>query len=213
MTTYFLGLDVGQVNDPSAWALVERRRVRAGEAARDRATREIPEWWEYDVRQVERLALGTAYAGVVERVRAVAGNSVLGGSVEVVIDATGVGRPVVELARRELRCAVSAVSITASGKPRERGGVWSVAKRDLVAAVAVEMQAGRLRIARGVRYADELVTELLNFRVTIAAGGHETYAAASESIHDDLVMAIALAVWRARWTAPRGGVEQCAPLW
>lgn len=210
-TTYYLGLDVGQVNDPSAWALIERRRVRAGEAQRDRATREIPEWWEYDVRQVERLALATPYAGVVARVREVVRNPLVAGQVEVVMDATGVGRPVVELARSEaagLRCAVSAVSIVGSGRPRERGGIWSVSKRDLVAAVAIELQAGRLRIARGVRFADELVAELLNFRVTIAAGGHETYAAATESVHDDLVMAIALAVWRARWTAARSAAGE-----
>jgi hypothetical protein len=35
----------------------------------------------------------------------------------------------------------------------------------------------------------------LNFRVTISQSGHDSYDAWRERIHDDLVLATALAVW------------------
>ena len=36
-------------------------------------------------------------------------------------------------------------------------------------------------------------------RVKVSASGHESFAAWREGTHDDLVLAVALACWRARW--------------
>ena len=64
---WFLGVDLGQMNDPTAVAVVERRQVLLGQ---DAATRG---WWkaqEYCVRQLARLPLGTGYSEVAEQVAA-----------------------------------------------------------------------------------------------------------------------------------------------
>ena len=44
---------------------------------------------------------------------------------------------------------------------------------------------------------DALIRELLGFQMKISASGHDTYDAKRESIHDDLVIAVALAAWYA----------------
>ena len=53
--------------------------------------------------------------------------------------------------------------------------------------------------------ADALVAELNDFRVKITAAANETFAAADERRHDDLVLSVALACWYAvrqpRWPA------------
>jgi hypothetical protein len=46
-------------------------------------------------------------------------------------------------------------------------------------------------------HAETLETELQNFRVKITAAANETFGAWRERDHDDLVLALALAVWHA----------------
>ena len=79
---YFLGLDLGQKQDPAALAVVEK----------------TPEL-RLMVRYVERAPLGTPYPRVVDWVRQVATNRQIAGRCELAVDATGVGNPVVEMLR------------------------------------------------------------------------------------------------------------------
>ena len=58
---YYLGLDLGQRRDHTAMAVVERRETRLAYQA--------PQFSEVWVRYLERVALGTPYPRVVERVR------------------------------------------------------------------------------------------------------------------------------------------------
>jgi hypothetical protein len=71
-----------------------------------------------------------------------------------------------------------------------------VPKRDLVAAVQVLLQNGRLKIAPELELAPVLKKELLNFRVKIdPKTAHDSYEHWREGDHDDLVLATALACW------------------
>ncbi len=70
-----------------------------------------------------------------------------------------------------------------------------VPKRDVASTIAVLLQTGRLRIARGLKESETLLRELLNFRVKISLSGHDTYEAWREQEHDDLVLAVGLAAW------------------
>ncbi len=70
-----------------------------------------------------------------------------------------------------------------------------VPKRDVASTIAVLLQTGRLRIARGLKESETLLRELLNFRVKISLSGHDTYEAWREAEHDDLVLAVGLAAW------------------
>ncbi len=141
-----------------------------------------------------------------------------------VVDATGVGAPVCDLLRAA-RIPFSGVLITggeevtpptwegttvthvakggpggASSGSARHSPFWRVPKRDLVAAVQVPLQSGRLKFAAGMPNVDVLVKELLNFRVKInPQTAHDAYGAWREGQHDDLVLAVALAVWAAEF--------------
>jgi hypothetical protein len=69
-----------------------------------------------------------------------------------------------------------------------------VPKKLLVANVQRLLSEGRLKVADGLPETAALVRELADFRVTITAKANETFAADSHGGHDDLVLAVALAV-------------------
>ncbi len=75
----------------------------------------------------------------------------------------------------------------------------------LVSQLQVLLQAGRLKVARGLPDAAVLVEELSSFQVRVTAAGHEQYAAWREGAHDDLVLATALAAWYAERPRRRHG--------
>jgi hypothetical protein len=174
--SYFLGLDLGQKRDYSALVVVER--VDRGVAFQARR--------EFDrvlVRYAERMPLGTSYTTVVERVREIVRSGPMRGDCALVVDATGVGAPVVDMLREaNLGCDLTAVTITGG----ERAGAGSVPRRDLIAGVQVLLEKGQLKIGR-LREAERLAREMAEMKVS--GGGSE---------HDDLVMALALACWRAK---------------
>jgi hypothetical protein len=94
-----------------------------------------------------------------------------------------------------LPCRVQPVTITGGESVTEADGYLQVPKRELVGAVQVLLQTGRLKIARELPEAALLTSELLNFQVKITETGHDSYGAWREGQHDDLVLALALAVW------------------
>jgi hypothetical protein len=127
---------------------------------------------------------------VVERVRKIVRSKELDGDCILAVDATGVGNPVVDLMRRAgMGCEISAISITGPGRAVHVGNVWNVPKVDLWAALAVVLERGEIRIAQDMPCAGALVKELEELQLASgsARAGH----------HDDLAMALALAVWKA----------------
>ncbi len=178
MSEFIVGLDLGQALDYTALVILERL-----------------EGGQYHLRHIERLPLGTEYPAVVAYVATLMARNPLAGHATLVVDATGVGRPVVDLLRRA-NLALVAVTITGGDTVQWEGSCVHVPKRDLVNALVVLYQSDRLKIAEGLPQAAALVQELLNFRVTInIATAHDTYEAWREGVHDDLVLATALAAW------------------
>ena len=116
----------------------------------------------------------------------------LPGEADLVIDATGVGRPVLDMLRAAGLEPV-AVTITGGRSASFDGGTWRVPKRMLVGALATAFEAGRLKVARSLPSAGALLAELQAFRRQISRRGHDSYAGAG--VHDDLVIATALACW------------------
>ena len=149
------------------------------------------------VRHLERVPLGTPYTGVVARVVEIVQQV---GSCAVVVDGTGVGEPVVDALRRSgLGCEITAVTITGGERQSRAGLRSSVPKQDLIAGVQMAMEKGHLRVARKLEDAGALVKELLNVRITAGlAAGKVRIGADGYGEHDDLVIALALACWRAQ---------------
>ena len=199
---YFMGVDLGQKQDYTAIAVVERWEA-AGEV--DRWSWERVREVRHSLRHLERLALGTSYPEVVARVREVARSGALAGRCTVVADATGVGGPVIDMLRgAELGCELMAVTITGGERASRSDGGWKVPKRDLVVGLEAMLETGSLRIAAGLREGETFIKELTGMRVKVSAGRREQFGAWREGTHDDLVLAAALACWRARWAGVGG---------
>jgi hypothetical protein len=189
---FYVGLDLGQRQDYSALAIVEKRDARLAWMATDGE--------KLLVRRVERLALGTPYPGVVARVREIVRGNALAGQCCLVVDATGVGAPVVDMLRSAgMGCEVTAVTITGGERESGSGAAWNVPKLDLIAGLQVPLERGEMRIARQMKDVAGLVRELVDMRVTAGLGlGKVRIGAEGNGQHDDLVIALALACWRAR---------------
>jgi hypothetical protein len=96
-----------------------------------------------------------------------------------------------------LRPPITAIHITGGTSVNDDKGITYVPKRELVGTVQVALQTERLRIASQLPEAAMLVRELQDFRVTITEAATDTYGGRQGS-HDDLVLALALALWTAK---------------
>ncbi|MFN7919905.1 MAG: hypothetical protein U0Q16_07400 [Bryobacteraceae bacterium] len=206
---FFCGVDLGQTQDYTAIAMVERREQTTDE--HDRVTWERVIVTDYLVRGVKRVPLGTPYPDVVLEIARVAAMA-SPRNVTLVVDATGVGAPVVDMIRQAISgVRVVPVVFTAGSTARNDGGVHKVPKKDLVHGLMVLFQDGRLRIAQDTGAYAILTNELKNLRVKISAEAHVGYEAWREGQHDDLVFALALACWRAS-TSVKRTLEQTRPI-
>jgi hypothetical protein len=119
---------------------------------------------------------------------------------------TGVGRPVFDLFTS---AGISPVGVLITGGAVEThdGAIYGVPKLTLVSRLQALLHEGRLKIHKELSEAETLVRELQDFRVDFTAAGHLTFNARSGR-HDDLVLALAIAVWHAhRGMASAGSFE------
>ncbi|HEY7157283.1 MAG TPA: hypothetical protein VH575_25240 [Gemmataceae bacterium] len=179
-----IGLDLGQAADYSALVIVR-------ENGRDTDGRTV-----WAVPMIRRWQLGTAYPAIVADVDALARSL---DKPALVADATGVGRAVVDLFREASLPVSELVAVTITGGHEVNRVTWEdarVPKRDLVGAVQSALQGRRLKIAKQLPEAATLTRELSTFRVKInVASATESFEAWRERDHDDLVLALALALW------------------
>lgn len=201
---FFLGVDLGQRQDPTAMAAVERI-VYTGTSV-DAATFQPLTEVVYRVRGLRRLKLGTPYTEVAGEVGALARTVAAQGPTTLIVDATGVGAPVVDLLRQELASTsipLVPVVFTSGDTPRSDGGIFRVPKKDLIHGLVVLFEEGKLRLIDDHPEARALIAELANMRIKVTSETQAGYEAWRQNQHDDLVFALALAVWRARASAPR----------
>jgi hypothetical protein len=119
-----------------------------------------------------------------------------GSKVELIIDETGVGRAVGDIFNshglKPLR-----ISITAGNEATQSGyNRYSVPKQELVSTLDAMPHTGELRFAKELREAPTLEGELKEFRRHVSEAGRYSFSA-RDGKHDDLVLAVAIALWRA----------------
>jgi hypothetical protein len=169
-----IGLDLGQAQDYTALAICE----------------DDGEVWT--ITSLGRLPLGTPYPAVVERVVAFAAS--LPRPLYLMVDATGVGRPVVDMLRTA-GAKPTPASITHKGRTvRHETGAWSVPKAVLMERIAMAMDQGRLKIVCDEVIGHIFAGEARNFVRTVNKLGHERFEG-RRCGHDDLILAVALAMW------------------
>lgn len=215
---YVIGVDLGQAADYTAIAILRKSEnvafAQAGETYGDygghgfREAREKSRTVHLSVGYLERMPLGTPYTVVARHVRDLVKRPKM--TLELpfpakrsiapilVVDATGVGRPVIDMMKAD---GLQPFALTITGGSTAEGG--KVPKRDLVSSLQILFQSGRLKIAPALQHAKTLADELERFRVKIdPVTAHDSYGAWRSGSYDDLVLAVAVAAWYATRRIP-----------
>lgn len=185
-----LGLDLGQSADYTAGCLLEKKTYPSDFVG--------PQYAKFRCTSLRRWPLGVDYVDVAK-------DAVDLNPDVIVPDFTGVGRPVVDIMRREARNRgfegkIRPVTIAASDarvklKTEARGSHWLVPKADLITSIAV-MQQRRLLVLPRVPETELLLTELAQFQVRFSKHANVQFGnSPGARHHDDLVIAAGLASW------------------
>lgn len=177
--TYIIGVDLGQSHDFTAISIL----LKDGTA--------------YQVVHLERLPLDMPYPKQVEYVYGIMHRKPLYESnVTLAIDYTAVGHPVLDMMDER---GMQPVGISISGgnavswDPEWKKAV--VPKKDLISAMQISAQNNRLKIPPNLKFGDELIRELENFKVKIdIRTAHDSYNA-REGAYDDLILSLAIGLW------------------
>lgn len=207
-----IGADIGQRSDPTALcvATVERRTTGRMLAHHDELfhvvhgrcnAQCVPEMESvYTTRFLERLAIGTAYPAVAERLADVVTNLlplVPGLRPHLYVDVTGVGRPVFDLVVNQVRdrCRLSAVTFRHGHRCErdpENDMELSLGKAYLVSRLQALLQTKRIILPQ-TGEAQALAQELQTYEIRVDQDSSDKYGAFRVGTHDDLVTALGLA--------------------
>lgn len=127
--------------------------------------------------------------------------------VDLLVDATGVGAPIVDLFRLNEQIP-SPISVTITGGNEthsSRADCFNVPKKVLVMSGISLLETGRVRWPAQLPHRGILESELRNFQMTFSANGHELFEA-GRGAHDDLVLAYCMGCWWLLRERPRAGV-------
>jgi hypothetical protein len=198
---FIIAASLGTGIQPTAIAVVEQEVLKGD--------RWLQETGALRLRHLERLPVDTTYPKTVDRISTLLTTPEIDdgdkcGGAEVVLDITGSGRAILEIfKRRDIRPVV--VRIVGAGHREEQikpTWDWHVPKLELVGALRVVFEAGRLKMARELDLVQDLLNELREFNMRpprIDPGDPETWR---DTEMDDLVFAVALAAWRANRHVP-----------
>lgn len=195
---YFVGLDLGKMADYTAIAGI-RRTVVLDQDGKEETTATGKKVYDLLCNHLDRFPLGTSYPTVVRNVKELMSRPALGPDPMLCVDSGGVGQAVVDLFRdAQLGCQLTAIQITGGSSVTASGDSWNIAKCELMGSVQAALSSGRLKFAKGLDYADIAKKEFFDYRVRVTAAAHETFNA-REGAHDDVVLAVAMAVHMATY--------------
>jgi hypothetical protein len=213
LTPICVGVDVGQIHDPTALAVAEVIQIHTGKY---RAITPIPlrldtksgQWIppkdaepvmtsEYTLRHIQRLPLGTSYPDVAIHIADMLCKPLFAKrDVRVLIDVTGVGRPVYDDLQREIErrrevrhVVLKPISFSHGEKYNRSTGV--LGKAYLVSRLQSLLQGGRVH-APNTSEVKAMLEELRVYEIKVDQDGKDTYGAITGK-HDDLATALGLA--------------------
>ncbi len=191
---YFCGVDLGTQQDYTAIAVI--RRVRIDEAFGNPRN---PVWKRksevFQCGFLERVPLGMSYPWIVSRVGHLLNRPTWAGNIDLTIDQTGVGGPIADLFR-QAGIRFTGVTITGGHSENRDGQHYKVPKLILVSRLQALLHSGQLQIHKKLPEAKQLKDELQSFSINYTDSGHMQFNGRSGK-HDDCVLALAIAVWRA----------------
>ena len=213
-----IGIDLGQKSDPTAIVVCEEkldmipRRVPAGAGGVTTTITErgpAPSCWT--ARAVTRLPLNTSYPDVAKIVAGIVSDlhtrhqagvrknpwpeAPALANIRVIVDATGVGVPVVELIREALKpykaTVVAATFTYGRNLNKHSAGQWTVGKAYLVGRLQALLQSAAIKLP-DTPEVRALCSELEAYEIRISDEGKDTYGAKTGK-HDDMATALGLA--------------------
>ena len=188
--TYIMGVDLGQTADFTAVAVLDV----VGPV--DLAGKPIIGEYDYQCVYLERYPLGMPYTEMVRKIRDLLFTPELAGRCVLVVDATGVGAPVIDLL---YEAGLQPISIVIHGgkalNHEEGSNVYYVPKRDIIDVVKILIEQKRLGFAQVLPDTVTLAKEMIEYQVKIdPQTAHDSYNA-RQGAHDDYILAVALPVW------------------
>lgn len=188
---FYIGLDLGQRSDHSAVVILERARTFTGRFDHVNYTRETVT--RLYVRHAERFPLHFPYLSIPGAIRDTfhklnpTAYEASPTPKTIVVDATGVGAPIVEILNRaKLPAGIIPITITSGEKPNGN----NIPRAALLSNLRILFETGLLLLSPGVPHHTHLFKEL------------STVSTQTRARHDDLAFALALAAWSARLTLP-----------
>jgi hypothetical protein len=189
-----LGVDIGQMRDPTALAVTVVTRPAAAVIAYTRF--------------LQRLPLGTNYPAVAERIQEVLFNlknaiyneGIAATKFHIFMDVTGVGRPIFDMLIEQLPANVRAIAVTLTGgsSTTKDGVEWHVPKQHLVSLLNRFMAERRLILPAAP--AGQLTDEARQFQRELRTfvgrkeSAQHVETGARQGAHDDLVIAVGLSL-------------------
>ncbi len=194
---YILAIDLGCVNDFAAIGLLELDGYivnkldplrHASDPSRYIAT--------YKLRKLERVPLGTSYPDLIIRIKNLLESPILFNRTTLVMDATGVGIGVVQFA---IDAGLKPIGVTfTSGKSVGENDLgYTVPKLDLVMNMILCYESQKVQMSMQLENMEDFIHELKNFKMKKTNKGNDVAEAGKERDHDDLIIAVALALWYA----------------
>ena len=194
---FFLGLELGQAQEFSALAIVDREEVHPN--AHPSECRP-----ELTLRHLKRFPLGTSYPDIITELHTLIKTQPLPGSY-LALDKTGVGQTVINSVLERMtnvRFTFTVVTVTAGTRATAESDGLHLPKLDLIGTLQTLLQTRRLNIPRDLPDAQTLVQELETFRMKVTLNSSNDLELWREGPHDDLVYAVALPAWFAQRSLP-----------
>lgn len=185
---HFHGLDLGQKKDYTAHVKIEKR-ISFSNANGGEWTPAV-----YTAVGLDRIK-GRSYTQLVEDIKVMMSRD-NGEDCPLVVDYTGVGRPVFD-SLRSAGLRPIPILITGGNSWSYDGGTYNVPKRDLSSTMLV-LGEPRFKVSWRLKLAKIIQGEMSVFSLkTNPVTLHDTYGAWREGEHDDCILACSIACWYA----------------
>jgi len=187
-----VGVDIGQRRDHTAFVVVEKeRRAYTVDGKGIKYGGEN----HFVVRTLERMELGVTYPRITRRLTELDRRlRLLQFYPEFWVDATGVGKPVIDLLRTS-GADIKEVYLTGSDQVvKGQWGLLHLGKSLMVSRLQVLLQMERIRLPN-TREAAVLTDELLNYEIRVNENANAQFGSFKVGRHDDLATALGLACW------------------
>lgn len=192
---FFIGIDLGTARDHTALVVLDVVRTPMVELHKT-VPDPIPFSTRYEMVHGDRLPLQLDYTEIVRRIGETVNRPPVSGKAMIGYDFSGVGRPIGSMLK-EAGIKGTGIQITGgTGAGSTVGGVMNVSKSHLMSSLLKTIHQRTLRLSPDMDCYEAIRAELQDLREHTSPSG-AVKVEAIEGRHDDLALALAIAVYLA----------------